>query len=172
MNYLRDSEGEYESITLCFNYQSGRYEKWLQDSWDVICMASELCTVIYHSISLFMETPAPEALNAEESRAETKGDTHQKYPLQLILNVLHARERRHSLNHFHEDAPDSPATQTHTTDSLCAWISQSFHAKLPFKALSAQRFMNISFICLEGQRTLINMAVNVPELTKEAIFNL
>ncbi len=123
---------------------------------------TEICPVIYHSISLYSWRislhPAPEALSAEESRAETKGDTYQKYPLQLILNVLHARERRHSLDHFHEDASDTPETHTNTTDSLtfrkwncdlcqiCAWISESFNAKLSFKAFNAQRFMNMTNI--------------------------
>lgn len=102
---------------------------------------TELCTSIYHSISLYSWTifpyPAPEALNGEQTTAETKGGPYQKYPLQLILNVLHARECRHSLDHFHEDASDTPGKQTNSTDSLtfrkwncnlcqiCAWISES-----------------------------------------------
>lgn len=41
-------------------------------------------------------------------------ETHQEYPLQLILNVLHARKRCHTLNHLHKDAPNTPETQTQT----------------------------------------------------------
>lgn len=34
--------------------------------------------------------------------------THQEYPLQLILDVLHAGKGSHSLDHLNEDAANSP----------------------------------------------------------------
>lgn len=37
--------------------------------------------------------------------------THQEYPLQLILDVLHAGKGSHSLDHLNKDAANSPGRQ-------------------------------------------------------------
>lgn len=40
--------------------------------------------------------------------------THQEYPLQLILDVLHAGKGSHSLDHLDKDAANSPGRhETH-----------------------------------------------------------
>ena len=38
-------------------------------------------------------------------------DTHQEYPLQLVLDVPHPREGSYALDHLDEDAAHSPGTQ-------------------------------------------------------------
>lgn len=37
--------------------------------------------------------------------------THQEYPFQLILDVLHTRKGCHSLDHLNENAANSPGRQ-------------------------------------------------------------
>lgn len=45
--------------------------------------------------------------------------THQEYPLQLVLDVLHPRKCSHSLDHLNENAAHSPGGENNTNYKSC-----------------------------------------------------
>lgn len=54
--------------------------------------------------------------------------THQEYPLQLILDVLHPGEGSHSLDHLNENAAHSPRSgkKAHDKTSLRTQTSENY----------------------------------------------
>lgn len=67
----------------------------------------------------------------QHCRTQSASVTHQEYPLQLVLNVLHARKGSHSLDHLNENAAHPPvrnnSTSVNSSKTSSSLINAQFH---------------------------------------------